>query len=35
MRTFICWNYLPSDMVESPSLEVVKMRLHRVLDHLI
>ncbi|KFP51642.1 hypothetical protein N323_13075, partial [Cathartes aura] len=34
-RTIIHWNNLPKDVVESPSLEVSKMRLDRVLDNLI
>jgi len=32
--TIIHWNNLPGETVESPSLEVLKMRLDRVLDEL-
>ena len=35
VRTINHWNNLPRDVVESPSLEVFKMRLDRVLDNLI
>ncbi|KAK4829749.1 hypothetical protein QYF61_006458 [Mycteria americana] len=35
VRTIIHCNNLPGDMVESPSLEVFRMQLDRVLDNLI
>jgi len=34
-RTIMPWNSLPGDAVESPSLEVFKMQMERVLDNLI
>lgn len=35
LRTINQWNHLPRDVVGSPSLEVFRMRLDRVLDNLI
>jgi len=35
VRAINHWNNLPRDVVESPSLEVFRMRLDRVLDNLI
>lgn len=32
MRTASCWNNIPRNMVEYPSLEVFKMQLDRLLD---
>jgi len=33
VTTTVHWNNLPSDMAESPLLEVFKMQLDRLLDH--
>jgi len=35
VRTIIHWNNVPRDVVKSPSLEVFKMQLDRVLDNFI